>query len=253
MPLAQPGLVNAFPVLQGYKNSIGIGYHVKFADPLHFAEPRHHRRVHADRQPGGQRARACRKLPADYLGWRGSLSWNRSDFYDLFGPTKRSRKGYAAKIGYDDLLIYDEPRTADAELRPGVLRQDRYAAQRAERHDDVHAARSPRRSACITPTCGARSAQSTTRKVSPGTWSSKATASRTRHPAQLRGELRLWHSRSPFAHSSIWLRSAAGIGTGNRDNPVANFYFGGFGNNYVDSGNGQALSRILFDAGLRDR
>ena len=36
-----------------------------------------------------------------YLVWRGGLSWNRSDFYDLFGPTKRSRKGYAAKLGYD--------------------------------------------------------------------------------------------------------------------------------------------------------
>ena len=42
-----------------------------------------------------------------------SLSWNRSDFYDLFGPTKRSRKGYAAKLGYDWLLIYDEPRRLD--------------------------------------------------------------------------------------------------------------------------------------------
>ncbi|MGA8031760.1 MAG: hypothetical protein WCB48_05155, partial [Casimicrobiaceae bacterium] len=35
---------------------------------------------------------------------------------------------------------------------------------------------------------------------------------------------------------AIWLRSAAGASSGNRDNSVANFYFGGFGNNYVDSG-----------------
>ena len=33
-----------------------------------------------------------------------------SDFYDLFGPVKRSRKGFAAKVGYDRFLIYDEPR-----------------------------------------------------------------------------------------------------------------------------------------------
>ena len=35
-------------------------------------------------------------------------------------------------------------------------------------------------------------------------------------------------------HSSIWLRSSAGYGTGDRDNPFANFFFGGFGNNWID-------------------
>ncbi len=55
-------------------------------------------------------------------------------------------------------------------------------------------------------------------------------------PAQLRGNFD-YGIALPIAHSSVWLRSAAGIGTGSRDNPVANFYFGGFGNNYVDSGN----------------
>jgi hypothetical protein len=37
-----------------------------------------------------------------------------------------------------------------------------------------------------------------------------------------------------FAYSSLWLRSAAGIANGDRNSTVANFYFGGFGNNYVD-------------------
>ena len=37
-----------------------------------------------------------------------------------------------------------------------------------------------------------------------------------------------------FAHSSFWLRSAAGVANGDRNSTVANFYFGGFGNNYVD-------------------
>jgi hypothetical protein len=37
------------------------------------------------------------------------------------------------------------------------------------------------------------------------------------------------------ANSSIWLRSAVGVANGDRNNAVANFYFGGFGNNYVDN------------------
>jgi hypothetical protein len=38
----------------------------------------------------------------------------------------------------------------------------------------------------------------------------------------------------PLAHSSIWLRTAGGFANGDRNSTVANFYFGGFGNNYVD-------------------
>ena len=35
-------------------------------------------------------------------------------------------------------------------------------------------------------------------------------------------------------HSSIWLRTAAGFSTGDRVDPFANFFFGAFGNNWVD-------------------
>jgi hypothetical protein len=38
----------------------------------------------------------------------------------------------------------------------------------------------------------------------------------------------------PIEHSSIWLRGAAGKSWGDRENAFANFYFGAFGNNWVD-------------------
>ncbi len=40
----------------------------------------------------------------------------------------------------------------------------------------------------------------------------------------------------PWKHSSIWFYNAAGSADGNRLDPLTNFYFGGFGNNYVDDG-----------------
>ncbi len=58
---------------------------------------------------------------------------------------------------------------------------------------------------------------------------------RTRDASRLRGGLDLGFAL-PLAHSSIWLRTAAGVANGDRNNTVANFYFGGFGNNDVDSG-----------------
>ncbi len=36
------------------------------------------------------------------------------------------------------------------------------------------------------------------------------------------------------AHSSVWFRNAAGFSPNDANNLFANFYFGGFGNNYVD-------------------
>jgi len=38
----------------------------------------------------------------------------------------------------------------------------------------------------------------------------------------------------PISHSSIWFRSAAGFSPQDAAEPFSNFYFGGFGNNYVD-------------------
>ena len=40
----------------------------------------------------------------------------------------------------------------------------------------------------------------------------------------------------PIGHSSIWLRTAGGFSPARPALPFANFFFGGFGNNYVDHG-----------------
>jgi hypothetical protein len=40
----------------------------------------------------------------------------------------------------------------------------------------------------------------------------------------------------PAGHTSIWFRQAAGFSPNNRSEAFANFFFGGFGNNYVDRG-----------------
>ena len=67
--------------------------------------------------PSGERPHF--EVKGRYIDWWGSLAWNRSDFYDLFGPVKRSRKGFAAKGGYDTFLIYDDPRTLAFTARAG--------------------------------------------------------------------------------------------------------------------------------------
>jgi hypothetical protein len=38
----------------------------------------------------------------------------------------------------------------------------------------------------------------------------------------------------PLRNSSLWLRTAGGFSPGDRNEPFTNFFFGGFGNNWVD-------------------
>ena len=51
IPLRDLSLANAFPVLQGYKNYVGIGYHANIEDLSRLRENRHHRCLHAKRRP----------------------------------------------------------------------------------------------------------------------------------------------------------------------------------------------------------
>ena len=143
---------------------------------------------------------------------------------------------------------------ADAGLRPRVLRQDRHAAERAER-------RHARSRGCSTAQVGlalhrrAPLARRCRRREGHrlGHRRQGEPASTTSTPTQVRGGFDYGFPLPlpPLVALAAQRRQASA--SGDRDNPVANFYFGGFGNNYVDSGVGQALPRVRFDAGLRDR
>ncbi len=232
-PLAHLGVPNAYPVLQGYKNSLGFGYRLNVEDPLQFAsfgitaaytpDSKFHsdERTHLD-------------IFGRYLNWRGELSWNRSDFYDLFGPTKRSRKGYAAKLGYDQLLIYDEPRkltlSYDAayydkiDVLPNAQNVGTPFSRLAVAQLGLHYVDLRRSLGAVDDEKGVA-------------WNAVVKANRVgdETPTQLFGNFDYGIPLS-IPHSSLWFRTSAGAGTGKRSNPVASFYFGAFGNNYVDNG-----------------
>ena len=232
-PLHAMGFDNAYPVLQGYKNAVGLGYQFNFSDPILFSRIG----VTAAYTPLGHVSgdeRSHFDITGNYLSWRGSLAWNRSDFYDLFGPTKTSRKGLAAKIGYDDFLIYDKPRLLTLSYDVGYF----------DHIDTLPNAQNVGTGFTRLETAQVGLHYTFVRK-SLGfvdeekgiKWDAVVKASHiaTGTTTQLRGNFD-YGFQLPIAHSSIWLRSSAGAGTGSRDNPVASYYFGGFGNNYVDKG-----------------
>lgn len=231
VPWRSLALANAYPVIEGYKSATGFGYHANIDDPLQFINVG----VTAAYTPTGSlpaSERAHVDITGRYRFWRGELAYNKSDFYDLFGPTKRSRKGYAAKLGYDDFLVFDEPRRL-------LLSYDLAYYDRIDTLPGAQNVGTPF-SRLLTAEVGlhytdARRSIGAVDDEKGVAWEVvvKGNKVRDEYPTLVRGGFD-YGIPLPLAHSSIWLRSAAGIGTGRPDDPVANFYFGGFGNNYVD-------------------
>jgi hypothetical protein len=166
--------------------------------------------------------------------WRGRYRLNDADFYDLFGPTKHSLKGYSLSVGHKRNIVYDLPRelTLDNELTY-YANLDRlpYAQNVDVTYDTV------------------------LEEISRLTYSNTRSSLGAVDPekgVKAEGILGLNYVHSelvplvlasfdvgfplPLTHSSIWLRSSAGMGFGSSDDVFSNFYFGGFGNNWVDNG-----------------
>ncbi|MGZ6144173.1 MAG: hypothetical protein ACXWLM_12600, partial [Myxococcales bacterium] len=232
LPLRNLGLHGAYPVLQGYKDSVGLGWHLVFEDPLRFGAIGITGAYSVDgKVPAREKGHAA--VDYRYLGWHAGLSWNRSDFYDLFGPTKRSRKGYAARIGYDYPIVFDPPRRLD--LRSEFAFYDQLDALPNFQNVAILVDR------LITAEVGLyykllRKSLGAVDDEKGLAWELVLDASQaTGTPVpQARAGLD-FGLPLPLPHAALWFRSAGGFSIGNRADPFATFYFGGFGNNYVDN------------------
>jgi hypothetical protein len=230
VPLENHRLRGAYPVLQGYKDSIGVGWHFDVADPFRFGVIALTAAYSVDgKVPANEKGHV--DIDYRYLGWHAGFSWNHSDFYDLFGPTKLSRKGYAARFGYDRAIIFDLPRRLDLKSEFALYSQldalpdfqnvqatsDRLATAEVGLYYSFR-----RRS------LGAVDDESGVawELVFDGTGVHGEAIPQARAGVEFGFPL--------LPHSSLWLRSAAGISGGARGDPFASFFFGGFGNNYVD-------------------
>lgn len=236
-PLPHMGLESVYPVLQGYKSSIGAGLHAAISDHIGFNRLGVTAAL-TPNQPGGEQGhvlvrhqyqRIDEMLPGS---WTTELAYNRADFYDIFGPTRVSRKGYSGEVIYRRPLVYDEPRRMDLTMRAGYwgnLEELPYAQDVDATFDALARASARLDYSNMEKSLGAVDYEKGNR------WSLVAGANHADSSA------------TPFAygvfdygwalpqgHASIWLRNAAGFGVGDRDEVFSRFYFGGFRNNYVD-------------------
>lgn len=239
-PARELQLDSLIPMVEGYFNSVAIGANARFSDPAGLDW------INVDTSyspddglPPIQRLHAM--VTAHIPEWTAGAAWNRDDFYDLFGPTKRSLAGYNGYLQYDHFMVYDLPQTM------AVMAKVAY-------YGDLVTL--PGFQNVLSPTSNLFTTDlgltSLDMRRSPGavdeetghSWSLKV------HTYSASGEVIPSISGTfdvgfplPLDHSSIWLRTGAAVSAGARANPLANFYLGGFGNNYVDSGANGSVQR----------
>jgi hypothetical protein len=221
----------AYPIVEGYQGGVAVGYHAIWEDPLQFNQIL--ATISFSPTSGGS---VWQRLHADFelrtLKWNFRVWHNDADFYDLFGPVERSRKGNALIVGYKDTRIYDPPRQlevfAEAALFLG-LEQLPGAQNVATGFKNLVATEAGIRYTNTTKSLGAVDHEKGWR------WEVVASGSYARdhfYPGirvGLDGGIPL-----PIHNSSVWLYSSAGIVGGRKDGALGSHHFGAFGNNYVD-------------------
>ena len=230
-PLGNMRLVSVYPVVQGYKAYTGFGARMDLADRLGMTKltlsgsysP-------ADSLP--ERERYHLALRFRYWQWSAGGTYNGADFYDLFGPTKTSRKGYSWNLGYRKGLIYNPPRTADLRLHVSGFGD----LETMPRYQNVAATFD--RFVNFGLTLGYRNLRGTLGAVDyekglMAEFSSTGNYVNDEVIPRWYTDFGIGHTL-PLDHAPVWLWGSAGYSAGKSEDSFANFYFGGFGNNWVD-------------------
>ncbi|NNE34600.1 MAG: hypothetical protein HKN13_05165, partial [Rhodothermales bacterium] len=153
--------------------------------------------------------------------------------YDLFGPTKTSRKGNSISLRYKKNILFDEPRTIDytvqvagyanLETLPEFQNVDATFDKLLSAFGSLNYANLRRSLGAIDSELG------TTASLTVRSNFVNSTAFPRVLAEVNRGTL------LPVNHTSLWIRGAVGQSlASNTDDPFARFFFGGFGNNWVD-------------------
>lgn len=228
-PLGNLRLASIYPVVEGYKVYTAVGLRLNFQDAIMIAGSH----ITASYTPSAgippeERFHGTAELR--WWQWQLSASYNGADFYDLFGPTRTSRKGFAGGVKYGDFLLFERPRTLAYDLSVNL-----YAGlDRLPDYQNV--ATSVDRFMTFD---GRLSYANTRRSLGAVDVESGVTASLNSLNSLVYSELipRIYGTMDlglalPLDHSSVWLRTAAGWG--GKDDTFGGFFFGGFGNNWVD-------------------
>ncbi len=236
------GLQSVYPIVLGYKDSVSVGLKANFSDKIHLdtlsigAAYSTDNDLPSDERPNFTIDYRHTVVSSSPLAgtWDFSAALNGADFYDLAGPTKHSRKGSRFTVGYSKTLIYDGPRNLALSLNVNHFTDmdslPRYQNV-ATTFDKLSTFNADIEYSNVRSSLGAVDGEKGYR------WLLGTSVSHVDGDTipQYLGEFDFGFAL-PWKHSSIWIRNSVGGSEGDILDEFANFYFGGFGNNYVDRG-----------------
>ncbi len=230
--VSQMKLVNAYPDIAGFKETIALGYRLNWRDPVGLSRislflagsPWSHyenkQKIHM-------------MFDWNLWGWHFSATYNKTHFYDLFGPTRRSRAGYSLGIGYKRNYTIKSPFKSYFDV--GI-----YTYGDLEVLPQYQNISSPMKNfQAATASYGI----SKLRKTLGGeidekgyTWDISSTAYLAKgdlYPSILSNQ-EVGFLVPGMRNTSFWIRNSLGQSLGDRQSSLSYFYFGGFRNNYID-------------------
>ncbi len=247
IPVRNMKLTNAFPDIAGFKETIALGYHLNWSDPIGLS------RIGIfvagspwSNNPNKQKIHAM--FDWNLWNWHFLAAYNKTHFYDLFGPTKRSRAGYSLGIGYKKSFANKSPFKTYYEFGA-------YHYGGLEVLPQYQNISSPIKSfQAATASYGLSKLRKTLGGVVDEkgySWDISATsylAEGDLYPSVVSNQdigFLIPHMRN----TSFWVRNSIGQSFGNRNSGMSHFYFGGFRNNYVDWQPSEQYRKTLAFAG----
>lgn len=224
-------LTSAYPIVEGYKDFLAYGVQINFMDPLML----HSVGLSATYTPVKlipAKERIHLNLKYNYWNWEITAGLNKSDFYDIFGPTKYSRTGYFYSAKYRYPIIFYKPVSmslfgkvsayGDLEKLPDYQNIN-------SSFDKMYTFLANLNYSYYRKSLGAVEYEQGYE------WNINSYSSLIEKEiyAKLYANFDMG-LLLPVRNSSLWVRTSVGNAFGDRNNPFNNFYFGGFGNNYID-------------------
>jgi hypothetical protein len=233
-PNRELNYASGYPIIEGYRDTVALGWSFIWQDPMMFKSLKADVSYSLFGDTGEIDSSEKLHVDIEYrtLFWSFRYWHNDADFYDLFGPTERARKGDAFIAGYNRPLIFDGPRLlyGDFEVAYYTGLDTLPGNQNVEaQFEDLLSVRGGLNYVHTQKSLGAVDHEKGIQWDLVGYLDQAASTIVPKIRAGFDFGVAL-----PLKHSSLWLYNSAGIAGSDRKNSLANWYFGAFGNNWVD-------------------
>ncbi|MCF8399641.1 MAG: hypothetical protein K9G58_15845 [Bacteroidales bacterium] len=231
-PIRNMSLSSAYPDIAGFRKTIALGYRLNWSDRVGLSNIS----FFVAGSPWGNypdKQKLHMDIVWDYWLWSFRASYNKTNFYDLFGPIRRSRAGYSVGLSHEKIFTRKMPfkwhygfgvnHYGDLEVLPQF--QNVESPMKNFQSMSVELGLSELRKTLG----GIEDEKGYAWELSAYSYYAKGSF----YPSLVSSQDIGWLVPL-MRNTSFWIRNSLGQSFGKRGSSFSSFYFGGFRNNYVD-------------------